>query len=115
MSKDPSLLKCRTCSQSFARSKKPCGGWRIAFNKKPPSAICKSHRGSGLCRWEVHKFRWHLWKKIAPFFQGTPAAFLTLVPPRRLIAFDQLASINLENEKRAMRRMLRNALPKGTA
>ncbi len=114
MSENPSPLKCRTCGQSFTRSQKPCGGWRIAFDKRPPSTICKVHIGSALCRWEVIKQRRQLWRKIAPFFQGKPAAFLTLVPPKRLVAFDKLIKLNLENEKRAMRRWLRNKLRKGT-
>ncbi len=45
---------------------------------------------------------------------GQPAAFLTMVPPQRLVAYDQVADINLENEKRAMRRVLRNTLSKAT-
>ena len=114
MPRNPLKLKCRTCGQSFAATKKPDGAWRIAFDKKPPSTTCKSHRGSALCRWEVHKQRRKLWKKVAHAFEGRPAAFLTLVPPHRLVAFDQIGSINLENEKRAMRRVLRNALPKAT-
>ncbi len=114
MSENPSPLKCRTCGQSFTRSQKPGGGWRIAFDKKPPSTICKAHIGSALCRWEVHKQRRQLRRKIAPFFQGKPASFLTLVPPQRLVAYDQLTKLNLENEKRAMRRVLRKALPKDT-
>ena len=92
----------------------PDGGWRIAFAKKPPSTTCRSHQGSALCRWEVHKLRRELWKKVAPVFNGQPAAFLTMVPPQRLVAYDQVADINLENEKRAMRRVLRNTLSKAT-
>src|SRR5215210_4892348 len=114
MPKNSAQLKCRTCSQSFAARKMLDGGWRIAFDKKPPSTTCRSHRGSALCRWEVNKQRRELWKKVAPFFHGRQAAYLTLVPPRRLVGFDQVAEINLENEKRAMRRMLRNVLPKAT-
>ena len=114
MSKNSTQLKCRTCGQSFAATKKPDGGWRIAFDRKPPSTTCRSHRGSALCRWEVHKQRRKLWKKVAPAFDGRPATFLTLVPPHRLVAYDQVAGINMENEKRAMRRVLRNALPEGT-
>ena len=90
------------------------GRWHTAFNKKPPSITCRSHIGSGLCRWEVQKQRRKLWKELAPFFDGQPAAFLTMVPPHRLVAYDRVADINLENEKRAMRRVLRNALPEGT-
>jgi hypothetical protein len=60
----------------------------------------------------VHKQRRQLWRKIVLIFWRKPAAFLTLVPLGRLVAFDQLASVNLENEKRAMRRVLLKALPK---
>jgi hypothetical protein len=60
----------------------------------------------------VNKQRRELWEKVAPFFDGKPTAYLTLVPPQRLVGFDQLASFNSENEKRAMRRALQNALLK---
>src|SRR4028118_307223 len=110
----PLKLKCRTCRQSFATTRMLDGRWHTAFNKKPPSITCRSHIGSGLCRWEVQKQRRKLWKELAPFFDGQPAAFLTMVPPHRLVAFHWVADINLENEKRAMRRVLRNALPEGT-
>lgn len=110
----PLQLPCRTCSEKFATSKMPDGGWRIAIDQMPPSATCEAHPGSALCRREVHKQRRELWEMVAPAFDGRPAAFLTMVPPRRLVAYDQVAAINLENEKRAVRRVLRNALPKGT-
>ncbi len=110
----PLQLKCRTCGQRFAASKMLDGGWHIAFGKKPPSVTCRSHIGSALCRWEVQKQRRRLWEKVAPFFEGRTAAFLTMVPPHRLVAFHQVADINLENEKRAMRRVLRKTLPKAT-
>ena len=84
----------------------------LAFDKKPPSATCRSHRGSTLCRREVHKQRRKLWEQVAHAIDGRPAAFLTMVPLRRLVAYDQVAEIKLENEKRVMRRMLRQALPK---
>ena len=114
MPRNSAQLKCRTCRQSFATTRRPDGGWHIAFDKKPPSATCRSHIGSALCRWEVQKQRRELWEKAAPFFDGRPAAFLTMVPPRRLVAYDQVADNNLENEKRAMRRVLRKIRPKAT-
>ena len=114
MPKASAQLKCRTCGKSFAASKMPDGGWRIAFDKRPPSATCRSHRGSALCRWEVHKQRRKLWEQVARAFNGRPVAFLRMTPPHRLVAYDLVADINLENEKRAMRRMLRKTLPKVT-
>ncbi len=114
MPKDSAQLNCRTCSQRFAATRRPDGGWHIAFDKEPPSSTCRSHRGSARCRWEVVKYRRKLWEQVARVFDGRPAAFLTMVPPRRLVAYDQVADINLENEKRAMRRMLRKVLPKAT-
>ncbi len=90
------------------------GGWHIAFDKKPRSTTCRSHIGSALCRWEVQERRRELWEKVAPFFDGRPAAFLTMVPPHRLVADHQVADIDLENEKREMRRMLRKVLPRDT-
>ena len=63
----------------------------------------------------MREFRQQLWTKVARSFYGKPATYLTLVPPRRLAAFDQLANINMEAEKRAMLRALRKTLPKGTA
>ena len=86
MPKDSTQLKCRTCSQRFAASRMLDGGWHIAFDKEPPSATCRSHIGSALCRWEVQKLRQKLWEQVAPFFDGRPAVFLTMVPPRRLVA-----------------------------
>ena len=112
MPKDSAQLKCRTCHQSFAATRTPDDGWHIAFDKEPPSATCRSHIGSALCRWEVQEQRRKLWEQVAHAFDGRPAAFLTMVPPHRLVAYDRVAEINLENEKRAMRRMLRQALPK---
>lgn len=88
---------------------------RGAFDEKPSSGTCKANAGSGLCRWEVHQFRQQLWTKEARSFFGKPATYSALVPPRRLAAFDQLDGITLENAKRKMRRILWNALPKGTA
>ncbi len=114
MPKKSTQLKCRTCCQRFAASKMLDGGWHIAFDKKPPSTTCRSHIGSALCRWEVQKRRRKLWEQVARAFDGRPAAFLTMVPPRRLVAYHQVAEINLENEKRAMRRVLRKTLPKAT-
>jgi hypothetical protein len=114
VSADLSQLKCRACKLSFAASKMALGGWHVATGKKPPSCTCSTHSGTALCRWEVRKFRQQLWNKMEPAFHDRPVVFLTMVPPRRLVAFDQLGIINLENEKRAMRRVLRNALPKGT-
>ena len=112
MPKDSAQLKCRTCHQSFAATRMLDGGWHIAFDKKPPSTTCRSHIGSALCRWEVQEQRRKLWEQVARAFDGRPAAFLTMVPLRRLVAYDQVAEIKLENEKRVMRRMLRQALPK---
>jgi len=114
MPKDSAQLKCRTCRQSFAATRMPDGGWHTAFDENPPSATCRSHIGSALCRWEVRKQRQKLWEQVARAFEGRPAAFLTMVPPHRLVAYDRVADINLENEKRAMRRMLRKVLPKAT-
>ncbi len=114
MPKKPLKLKCRTCRQSFAATRSPDGGWHIDFDKKPPSTTCRSHIGSGLCRWEVQKQRRALWEQVAHASDERPAAFLTMVPPHRLVAYDRVADINLENEKRAMRRMLRKTLPKDT-
>ena len=86
MPKDSTQLKCRTCGQCFDATRMLDGGWHIAFNEKPPSATCRSHIGSALCRWEVQKQRRKLWEQVALFFDGRPAAFLTMVPPRRLVA-----------------------------
>ena len=99
MPKNSTQLKCRTCSQRFAATRKPDGGWHIAFDKKPPSTTCRSHIGSALCRWEVHEQRRKLWEQVAHAFDGRPAAFLTMVPPHRLVAYDRVAEIDLENEK----------------
>src|SRR4051794_6059815 len=94
---EPKTTKCKCAENSTARFRKPFApempglrsklcqeqkepfeGWHNAFIRKPPSPICKAHRGSALCRWEMHKQRRKLWRKIAPSFQGRPAAFLTL-------------------------------------
>ena len=114
MKKNHATLRCRTCSQSFRATKTPEGGWHTAFEKKPPSKICRSHRGSPLCRWEVHKLRHKLWRNIRPFFDGLPAAYVTLVPPRRTVAFDALPQMRVADEARSLRRLLKDRLPMGT-
>jgi hypothetical protein len=114
MKKNHATLRCRTCGQSFRATRTPDGGWYTAFEKKPPSKTCRSHRGSPLCRWEVHKYRHRLWKNVKAFFDGLPAAFQTLVPPRRRVAFEALPQISIANEARSLRRLLNRRLPAGT-
>ena len=91
MSKDFAQLRCRTCRQSFAATRMLDAGWHIAFDKKPPSTTCRSHIGSALCRWEVQKLRRKLWEQVARAFDGRPAASLTMVPPHRLVGYDQMS------------------------
>ena len=112
MLKNSAQLKCRTYGQRCAASRMPDGGWHLAFDKKPVSTTCRSLIGSALGRWEVYKQRRKLWDQAARAFDGRPAAFLTMVLPRRLVAYHQMAEINWESEKRAVRRAMRQALPK---
>src|SRR5690349_19168175 len=97
----PKKLKCRTCKRSFCAVKRADGSYRIKFLDNPPAADCSKHIGSGLCQWEVNKRRQQLWNKVAPTFEGKPAAFLTAVPPHRIVPFDKLSKLKLEDEKRA--------------
>lgn len=47
----------------------------MACSENPPATTCEAHIGSALCRWEVQKQRRDLWEKVAPVFDGRPAAF----------------------------------------
>lgn len=109
---DRAVLQCRECGGSFCAKKTRSGGWRTEFESKPPSPICRSHRRSLLCRWEVHKYRRRLWRQAAPRFRGGAAAYVTLVPPRRVLPFGTLAGVRVADELRAVRRVLAR-LPAG--
>ena len=108
-------LICRACKRSFCAVRRADGSWRTRFPGNLPPADCSEHIDSGLCRWEVIRRRQQLWNKIAPAFKGKPAAFLTAVPPHRIVPFDKLSELKLEDEKRAIQRVLAKVLPEGTA
>jgi len=114
MRKDETLLRCRTCGQRFRATRTEDRGWLTEFPRKPPSPAWRSHRGSPLCRWEVHRLRRRLWRNIRPFFEDEPAAYVTLVPPGRTVAFDALPRVSIADEARSLRRLLDQRLPKGT-
>jgi hypothetical protein len=67
-----------------------------------------------LRRWEVHRFRHRLWRNIRPLFEGRPVAYVTLVPPRRIVPFGALPQVREANEARSLRRLLDKRLPEGT-
>jgi hypothetical protein len=113
--RQPKALKCRACNGKFCTTKQADGSWHTDFPNEPPSADCKEHINSGLCRWEVNKLREQLWEKVAPFLKDRPVAFLTAVPPHRTVPFDKLGELRLQDEKRAIQRVLTKVLPKGTA
>jgi hypothetical protein len=104
-------LRCDACGKKFNANKMPDGGWRTIFPRQPPSSTCRSHRHSPLCRWEVHKARLKLWRQVAVFVEGRPVTFVTLVPPHRTVAFDQVAEVSVANELRAVTRPLAARIP----
>ena len=65
-------------------------------------------------RWEVHRFRHRLWRNIRPLFEGRPVAYVTLVPPRRIVLLGALPQVRETNEARSLRRLLDKRLPEGT-
>ena len=94
---------------------RPDGRSRTKFAGSPPSADCKEHTDSGLCPWEVNKVHPNLCARVAPVFKNAPAAFLTAVPPHRIVPFDKFGELTLGDEKRAIQRVLAEVLPEGTA
>jgi hypothetical protein len=114
MSNDHVTRRCRACRMNFSVAKTARGGWRTKFESTPPSPTCKSHRNSPLCRWAVRRARARLWKQVKHRCVGVPAAFVTLVPPRRVVAFHQLSTLKIEDFLRSARRALRDRFPPGT-
>ncbi len=112
MPKDRAILRCRSCGGSFPARRTKSGGWRTEFGGGPPSPVCRAHARSPLCRWAVHRRRRWLWRQAAAWFQGGPAAYVTLVPPRRAVPFGELHRVRVADELRSARRVL-DRLPAG--
>jgi hypothetical protein len=52
-------------------------------------------------------------RNIRPSFEGRPVAYVTPVPPRRIVPLDALPQMRVADEARSLRRLLDKRLPEG--